>query len=98
MKIQHGDVILTVAKDIEGLQWRQAPRGYVVERGEGVHTHVTTTECEIAERNGVLYLRGASGIDHEEHGIKILDPHSVYRKGIELEYDAETNEARATRD
>ena len=102
IEAQHGDVCFApVTKEPEGLTWEKVPAGYVVERGEGVHTHVTTEECEIAEKDGVLYMRDIGGkgvsLDHEEHKVKILSP-GVKRKGIELTYDAEADEARQTRD
>lgn len=62
----------------------------------------TTDDCEIAEKDGVLYLREVSGcqfgVDHEEHNVITLEPDKIYRKGIELEYDAELDEARRTQD
>jgi hypothetical protein len=82
----------------EDLTWKKVKKGFVVERGEGVHLHTTIDDCEIAEKDGVLYLRNLTGVDHEEHKVEVLDPKKVYRKGIELEYDAETDEARRTRD
>lgn len=101
MRIQHGDLILQKVKAPEGLVWKRVKKGYIVERGEGVHLHTTIDECEIAEKDGVLYLRQVEelpfGVDHEEHGVKVLEP-DVWRKGIELEYDAESDEARQTRD
>lgn len=103
MRRQHGDVIFEVVTDIPmGLEWKRIKRGYVIEKGEGVHTHTIIDDCEIAEKDGVLYLREVSGckfgVDHEEHKVEILEHNKVYRKGIELEYDAETDEARRTVD
>lgn len=103
MRIQHGDVVLQEVKNIPtGLKWKRVKKGFVVEKGEGAHLHSTIDDCEIAEKDGVLYLRGVSGckfgVDHEEHQIEILAPDKTYRKGVELEYDAEVDEARKTQD
>lgn len=102
MRVQHGDLILESVSNIpDGLVWKKVKKGFVVEKGEGSHLHTTIDECEIAEKDGVLYLRNvaekALGVDHEEHNVKVLEP-GVWRKGIELEYDAETDEARRTQD
>ncbi len=103
MRIQHGDLILVEAKNLpKDLTWKKVKKGFVVEKGEGAHLHTTIDDCEIAEKDGVLYLREISGhklgVDHEEHNVKILEPGKIYRKGIELEYDAEADEARKTMD
>ena len=103
MRVQHGDLILVEVINIpEGLEWRKVSRGFVVEKGEGNHLHTTIDDCEIAEKDGVLYLREIPGcqlgVDHEEHNVKILEPGKVYRKGIEIEFDTESDEARRTRD
>jgi len=102
---QHGDVILFACdKEPKGLVWKREKKGFIVEKGEGVHTHFTTCDCEIAEKDGVLYLREINcsqngvGLDHEEHGVKILERGKVYFKDIENEFDAETEEARKTKD
>ena len=102
MRVQHGDLILEKVVNVpDGLQWKKVKKGFIVEKGEGLHLHTTTADCEIAEKDGVLYLRDIEGnklgVDHEEHNVKILEP-GIWRKGIELEYDAETDEARKTRD
>jgi hypothetical protein len=103
-RVQHGDLILTrVPKEKvpADLSWKKVAKGFIVERGEGAHTHVTVDDCEIAEKDGVLYMRDIPGkqfgVDHEEHHVKTLQP-DVWRKGIELEYDAEADEARRTQD
>ena len=103
MRLQHGDLMLQEVKDVpKGLKWNRVKKGYVVEKGEGNHLHTTIDDCEIAEKDGVLYLQGISGlkfgVDHEEHKVEILPPGKIYRKGIELEYDAEADEARKTQD
>ena len=103
MRVQHGDLVLEVVVNVpKDLVWKKVKRGFVVEQGEGTHLHTTIDDCEIAEKDGVLYLRELSGhqfgVNHEEHHIKTLDPKEIWRKGIELEYDAEADEARRTRD
>ncbi len=100
---QHGDICFQEVVNIpKGLKWKKVAKGFIVEKGEGTHLHTTIDDCEIAEKDGVLYLREISGckfgVDHEEHKVKILNPGTIYRKGIELEYDAETDEARKTQD
>jgi len=101
MRVQHGDVVLE-AVQTDGLSWKTAKKGFVVEKGEGVHTHTMIDDCEVAEKDGVLYLKAipgiAFGINHAEHGVETLNPEKIYRKGIELEYNAETDEARKTQD
>lgn len=102
MRVQHGDLILEAVIEVpEGLHWEKVEKGFVVEKGKGAHLHSTIDECEIAEKDGVLYLRAVAGkefgVDHEEHKVTILEP-GVWRKGIELEYDAEADEARRTQD
>lgn len=103
MRVQHGDLVLQEVKNLpKGLDWKRVKKGFVVEKGEGQHLHTVIDDCEIAEKDGVLYLREVSGckfgVDHEEHKVETLNPKKIYRKGIELEYDAEADEARQTRD
>lgn len=103
MRVQHGDLILEEVKNVPtGLKWKRVKKGFIVEKGEGQHLHTAIDDCEIAEKDGVFLLREISGhqfgVDHEEHNVKVLEPGKIYRKGIELEYDAETDEARKTQD
>lgn len=103
MRVQHGDLVLVVVTNVpKNLKWKKVKKGFVVEKGEGNHLHTTIDDCEIAEIDGVLYLREVEGckfgVDHEEHNVKILEPKKIYRKGIELEYDAERDEATKTID
>jgi len=103
MRVQHGDLVLEVVVNVpKDLVWEKVKKGFVIEKGEGIYLHTTIDDCEIAEKDGVLYLRAIPdcrfGVDHEEHKVKTLNPDKIYRKGIELEYDAETDEARQTRD
>lgn len=96
---QHGDLLLVVvdsipasAKKVENLE-----RGYVLERGEGVHTHILedVEGVEVFEEKGEIYVRVSkpTRINHEEHGIQILQP-GIHKKKIERVWDYESEEAR----
>jgi len=103
MRNQHGDLILEKVLEIPaGAKKIKIFKGFVVERGEGVHAHILqeTDGVSAYEKDGVLYLKAEKGVEllnHEEHGIQTYEP-GIYRKGIELEYDAESDEARQTMD
>ena len=47
----HGDVTLvkvnSIPKDAKKIQWE---KGFILERGEGVHTHIIEDKCEIYEK------------------------------------------------
>ena len=98
--IIHGDVTLYEAKEIPAtakkVEWKP---GFILEKGEGVHTHTIESECEIYEDNGSMFLRVSQPIqiNHEEHGLQTLEP-GIYRKDLEQEFDYEAMEARNTRD
>lgn len=98
---QHGDVILVVVDGIpEGAKQVKVDDGFIVERGEGVHTHTLVKPeigklCDkvvIYEKDGTLYMRvkEAVQIDHEEHGKQTIKP-GIYKKVIEqvMDYDAD---------
>lgn len=96
---QHGDLLLIkiveipkTAKKVENLK-----SGYILERGEGIHTHILedVEGVDVYEENGEIYVRvnSQARINHEEHGIQILKP-GVYKKTIERVWDYETEEAR----
>jgi hypothetical protein len=101
---QHGDVILKVVAEIpDGAKRLKVSGVFVVEKGEGVHTHIITDtdQVEAYEKDGVLYLKTGDkpvNLTHEEHGTQTLEPNKIYRKDIEQEFDYESNEARNTRD
>jgi hypothetical protein len=103
MRFQHGDVILVQESSLpKDAKFKKVENGFVVEKGEGVHVHVIekTEGLEAhTDKNGILWLKVNSPvkIDHEEHGIKIIQP-GIYRKEIENEYDAEADETRKTQD
>lgn len=101
--IIHGDVTLYEAQKIPAtakkLCWKP---GFILEKGEGVHTHIIETECEIYldEKTGRMYLKELSTpikINHGEHGMQIIPAKIVY-KDLEQEFDYESMEARNTKD
>jgi len=103
MRNQHGDLILEKVLEIPvGAKKIKIFKGFVVERGEGVHTHALqeTNGVSAYEKDGVLYLKLEKEVEllnHEEHGVQTYEP-GIYRKGTELEYDAESDETRRTQD
>lgn len=103
MRIQHGDVILVKIDAIsEGSKKLKVSDGYVLERGEGVHTHVLKTVegvdvFETTKKEIELLVTKPIVLDHKEHGVKVIQP-GIYRKVTENEYDAETDETFKTRD
>lgn len=99
---QHGDLILYEVSEIpKGAKKLEVVPGFVLERGEGVHTHILedVAGVEIYEKDGNFYVRVESKarINHEEHGIQTLGP-AIHEKGIEQVWDYETEEARRTID
>uniref|UniRef100_A0A6M3ITL2 Uncharacterized protein n=1 Tax=viral metagenome TaxID=1070528 RepID=A0A6M3ITL2_9ZZZZ len=96
----HGDCTLykvdSIPAKAKELKW---VKGFVLEKGEGVHTHTIEDECGLYEVDGVLYLKVETPIhiNHEEHGLQTLEP-GLYRKDLEREFDYEDMEARNTRD
>lgn len=104
MKIanQHGDLLLEKVNEIpKGAVPVEAKNGYVIERGEGIHTHIfpDVSGIEVYEKDGQTYVRVncKTELDHEEHGRQIVKP-GIYRKRIERVWDYETQEARRTVD
>ena len=101
---QHGDVIFHEVKEVpERAKKVEIFSGFVVERGEGVHTHCLVTDdvskVSAYELDGVLYLHVKEDvqIDHEEYKLRTLKP-GIYKKVIEREFDYEDMESRNTRD
>jgi len=99
---QHGDLFFALVPGFpEGAKRLEAVRGFVLERGEGVHTHVLedVEGVEIVEKDGEIYVRvdRPTRINHEEHGIQVLKP-GTYKKCIERVWDYESEEARRTLD
>lgn len=94
---QHGDLLLQIAEIPKDAKRIEAKNGFVIERGEGVHTHIfpDVSGIEVFERNGEIYVRvnKQTKLDHEEHGIQTLKP-GVYKKNIERVFDYNEMEAR----
>ena len=95
---QHGDLLFEAVDNIpkDALKVK-LQKGYVLERGEGVHTHVLedVEGVEVFEVGTDIYVRVSEKvrINHEEHGIQTLVP-GTYRKKIERVFDYETMESR----
>jgi hypothetical protein len=94
VKIQQGDCILFGVSGVPVTAKKVKTR--VVEKGEGVHTHVVEGECDVYMDGDVMYLKtnGKAKLVHEEHGVQDLEPNIVYKKVIEREFDYESMEAR----
>lgn len=94
---QHGDLLLVVSEIPEGAKRVKVNPGFVLERGEGVHTHIfpDVQGIEVFEKDGETYVRVSkpTKLDHEEHGIQTVKP-GVYKKRIERVWDYESEEAR----
>jgi len=95
---QHGDLIFISEVNLpNGGKKLEAYPGFILERGEGVHTHVLldVEGVDIVEKDGDIYVRVTkpTRIDHEEHGIQTLEP-GVYKKAIERVFDYEKMESR----
>lgn len=104
MKItnQHGDVILYNVTEMPRTAKfiKKAERGFIIEEGEGVHTHTLLDgDMDVYEDNGTLYFKCNTPcrIDHEEHKVQIVQP-GIIKKVIEREWDYEQEEARKTVD
>ena len=95
---QHGDVILMEVSELpKGAKRVKVENGFIIERGEGVHTHIfpDVQGIEVYEKDGQTYVRVTkpTKLDHEEHGHQVVKP-GIYRKNIERVFDYETMEAR----
>lgn len=94
---QHGDLLLEVSEIPQGAQKIDVKNGYVIEHGEGVHTHIfpNVEGIEVFEKEGEIYVRvnKKTSLDHEEHGQQIVMP-GIYKKKIERVWDYETMESR----
>lgn len=105
---QHGDVILKETLEIPKDAKRvKACNGFVIEKGEGVHTHVLKAagcltqkdfdaSVEVWAINDTLLIKvkkeGVS-IDHEEHKTQPLKK-GIHEKVIEREFDYENEVER----
>ena len=99
---QHGDVLLVEINEIpEGANRLDIQPGFVLERGEGVHTHIfpDVQGIEVFEKDGEIFVRvmKTTELDHEEHGRQTVKP-GIYKRRIERVWDYETLEARRTVD
>lgn len=100
MKIenQHGDLLLEKIDSVpEGAKEIKVSNGFVIERGEGVHTHVfeDVSGIRVFEKDGQTFVRvdKETRLNHEEHGYQPVLP-GTYKKRIERVWDYETEEAR----
>jgi hypothetical protein len=96
----HGDVTLVkVLKLPTGVKPIKYVKNFILEKGEGVHTHIIESQCELYEVNGVMYLKSDKEIilNHEEHGMQVLEP-GIYRKEMERAFDYEDMEAKQVQD
>ena len=101
----HGDVTFYQAQSIpETARKVKVDKGFIVEKGEGMHTHVLENECEvyIDDSTGRMYFKETTEIpkiNHEEHGIaEIKSPTKIAYKDLEQEFDYESMETRNTQD
>lgn len=96
---QHGDLLFVAVESIpkSAKKVKKLEKGYVLERGEGIHTHILEDieGVEVFEDRGEIYVRVSkkAQINHEEHGIQILKP-GIHKKRVERVFDYETMEAR----
>lgn len=95
---QHGDLLLEKIAEIpDGANRVEVFNGYVLEHGEGVHTHSIpdVSGIQVFEKNGEIFVRVIREVelDHEEHGRQTVKP-GIYRKRIERVWDYESEEAR----
>ncbi|MCP4651166.1 MAG: hypothetical protein GY853_13955 [PVC group bacterium] len=99
---QHGDVLL---KKVEKLPINskkiRIKNKYVVEKGEGTHTHVIndTKNLEVFVSDENIYLNVLKNleIDHQEHGKQTIEP-GIYKKEIERQFDYEKEIEKNVRD
>lgn len=95
---QHGDLILVEIDGIpKGAKRLEIEPGFILERGEGVHTHIfpDVSGIEVFEKDGETFVRVSkqTSLSHEEHGKQAVLP-GVYKKRIERVWDSEAEEAR----
>lgn len=97
----HGDVTFVEVSGIPKTAKRVGSgAGYVVEKGEGVNTHVLESDAEVYMDGDTMYLcKGSEPIKvgHEEHGTQVV-PAKFVRVVIERVYDYESEEARRVKD
>ncbi len=97
---QHGDVVWEEVDSIpDGAKSLGVKKGFVLERGEGIHTHVLEDidGVEIFEKDGDIFVRVKEKLthNHEEHGLQVLRPKTkIIKKRIERVFDYEAMEER----
>jgi hypothetical protein len=99
----HGDVTFVdvneIPKKAKKVKWE---KGFVIEKGEGVHTHTLENECEVWKDDKYIYLKQLDKpvqVNHEEHGLQTIKTNTgIVRKEIERVFDYEEMEARRVMD
>lgn len=99
---QHGDVLFKKINSIpSGAKKQKILNGFIIEKGEGVHTHTLKTVDNVAVyvKGDVMYLKVAktTEIDHQEHGVQTIEP-GIYEKEIERQFDYENEIERRVLD
>lgn len=99
---QHGDVLLIKIDKIPlEAKKQKIKNGFILERGEGVHTHVVkdVSNVEVLTIGDRMFLKVSepTEIDHEEHGVQTIDP-GFYEKEIERQFDYENEIERRVLD
>jgi len=73
-------------------------KGFVIEKGEGVHTHTLESDCDIFidEKSGRIFLKGDKiEVAHEEHGKQTIESDTgIVYKDLERVFDYEEMESR----
>jgi len=73
-QVRHGDVLLTRVGDAAVTEGRPRRRRATLAYGEATgHAHVAVG-IDLAYQEGHLYLPMGGEIDHEEHGLIVLEP------------------------
>ena len=95
---QHGDLLFMAVSCVpDGAKELAITKGFVLERGEGVHTHVLEgiKGIKVYEHGDDIYVKVdiPVTINHEEHGVQTLMP-GIKKKKIERVWDYESEEAR----
>ena len=95
---QHGDLLFIDVPCIpRGSKELKIEEGFILERGEGVHTHVLEgiKGVKVYEHRGDIYIKVdiPTTINHEEHGVQTLMP-GIKKKKIERVWDYESEESR----
>lgn len=96
--IQQGDVLIFESEIPEGAKKQ---KGNIIREGETTgHAHRVIGECDIYEKDGVLYMHAGKGgviIKHEEHKEQVVKG-GKYRIGVVKEVDPFEKVVRQVRD